>query len=183
MLTLIKNQDAMLQRAVQLQQQHDKARLRDNSHALKTIFPISSYVLVKPEVEPTNKLAPRWLGPYIITEHFERPQGDVYRCLHLSTNKEFDFRVDRIEPYYTNDADTLHQTAMLDHEQYEISEVLSHRFTGTQSAANLQLQIKWLGYDTPDWQPFSGNGLNEVGIVHDYLSRHKLSRFISARFR
>jgi hypothetical protein len=72
---------------------------------------------------------------------------------------------------------------MLDDESYEVEAVLKHRFNGTQSAANLQLHIKWLGYDSPDWQPFSGNGLNEVGVVHEYLRQQKLARFIPAKFR
>jgi hypothetical protein len=72
---------------------------------------------------------------------------------------------------------------MLDNEQYEIESVLSHRFNGSQSAKNLQLEIKWLGYEQPQWQPFRGNGLNEVGIVHEYLKRHKLARFINPKFK
>jgi hypothetical protein len=183
MSTLMQHQEAMLSKAIKLQQQHDMTRLKDNAHLLKTVFPIDSYVLVKPETEPIDKLAPRWLGPYLVTERFERREGDVYRCLHLSTNKAFDFRVDRLEPYFTYDESTLHDTAMLDDESYEVEAVLKHRFNGTQSAANLQLHIKWLGYDSPDWQPFSGNGLNEVGVVHEYLRQQKLARFIPTKFR
>jgi len=185
MATLMQHQEKMLNTAIKLQKEHDALRLKDNKHALKTVFPISSYVLVKPEVEPENKLAPRWLGPYLITQRFERREGDVYRCLHLSTNKEFDFRVDRLDPYYTYDERTLHDTAMLDDEQYEVEKVLQHRFNsqGTQTASNLQLEIKWLGYEKPEWQPYSGNGLNEVGVVHEYLRQHKLVRLIPQKFR
>jgi hypothetical protein len=183
MQTLMQHQEAMLSKAIKLQQQHDMTRLKDNAHLLKTVFPVQSYVLAKPEREPTSKLAPQWLGPFQITQRFERREGDVYRCVHLSTNKEFDFRVDRLEPYYTYDESTLHDTAMLDDESYEIESVLQHRFVGSQSSSNLQLEIKWLGYDSPEWQPFSGNGLNAVGVVHEYLRQHKLSRFIPARFR
>ena len=183
MHTLMQHQEQMLNTAVKLQKEHDATRLKDNAHALKTVFPLSSYVLVKPEVEPSNKLAPRWLGPYLVTQRFERREGDVYRCLHLSTNREFDFRVDRLDPYYTYDESTLHDTAMLDDEQYEVEQVLRHRFNGAQLASNLQLEIKWLGYDKPDWQPYSGNGLNEVGIVHEYLRQQKLAKFIPQKFR
>jgi hypothetical protein len=183
MHTLMQHQEAMLAKAVKLQQQHDMSRLKDKSHMLKTVFPIQSYVLVKPEKEPENKLAPRWLGPYLIIERFQRTEGDVYRCLHLSTNKEFDFRVDRLDPYYTYDESSLHDTAMLDDESYEVESVLNHRFTGKHAAANLHLQIKWLGYDSPEWQPYSGNGLNAVGVVHDYLRQHQLSRFIPSKYK
>jgi hypothetical protein len=183
MHTLMQHQEEMLNKAIKCQRAHDMARLKDNMHALKTIFPINSYVLVKPETEPSDKLAPRWLGPYLITERFERKEGDVYRCLHLSTNKEFDFRVDRLDPYYTYDETSLHETATLDNEQYEVESIIRHRFNGSQSATNLQLDVKWLGYDQTGWQPYIGNGLNEVGTVHDYLRQNKLARFIPSKFR
>jgi len=175
----------MLRKAVLIQRERDQARLKDNDSTLKTIFPVSSYVLVKPEVEPVDKLAPRWLGPYLITQRFERREGDVYRCLHLSTNKEFDFRVDRINPFYYDDDAGLHETAMLDHEQYEIEAVISHRFIGTQTAKNLRLVIKWLGYEETQEQDFgdSTTGLKEVGVVHEYLRRHKLTKFIPDKFK
>jgi hypothetical protein len=151
----------------------------------KTTFPINSYVLVKPEVEPANKLDAPWLGPYLITERFERREGDVYRCLHLSTNREFDFRVDRLNPFYFDDAATLHETATLDNQQYEVESVVRHRFVGAHTVNNLQLEIKWLGYDELQWQHYndSNTGLKEVDVVHEYLRRTRLAKFIPAKFK
>jgi hypothetical protein len=184
MKTLMEHQEAMLNKAMKIQRQHDMTRLQDQAHLLKTVFPIDSYVLVKPEVAPTDKLAPRWYGPYLITERFSRQEGDVYRCLHLSSNKEYDFRVDRLEPYYTYDDTAIHQTAMLDDESFEVEAVLAYEFDGPHKASNLKLEIKWLGYHQPEWQKFSGKtGLSSVGIVHEFLRRNGLSRFIPAKFR
>ena len=184
MMELMQQQEVMLQKAFRMQQEHDKNRLKDNNHALRTIFPVDSYVLAKPEREPTSKLAPRLLGPYLVTDRFPRGEGDVYRCLHLSTNQSFDFRVDRLYPYFTHDEASLRDTAMLDNESYEVEAVLGHRFQGPQSAKTLQLQIKWLGYDTPQWQQYvnKDSGLNSVGVVHEYLRRNKFARFIPAKF-
>jgi hypothetical protein len=185
MYNLIKQQELMLQKAVQVQAAKDKERLKNNNYSLKTVFPIDSYVLVKPEVDPLNKLTPPWLGPYLITQRFDRREGDVYRCLHLSTNREFDFRVDRLKTFLYNDEDTLHKTAALDKQQYEVEQVLRHRFRGAQTAKNLEIEIKWLGYDELQWQPF-GTGsasMSEVGIVHEYLRRNNLAKFVPARFR
>ena len=173
----------MLHKAMQMQNARNAKRMKSNDTISKTIFPVSSYVLVKPEVAPTNKLAPQWLGPYLITQRFERREGDVYRCLHLSTNREFDFRVDRINPFFFDDDAALHETAELDNEQYEVESVLRHKFTGLQTAKNLQLEIKWIGYDTPQWQNFNHGGLNEVDIVHEYLRRYQLSKLIPHKFR
>ena len=173
----------MLHKAMQMQNARNAKRMKSNDTISKTIFPVSSYVLVKPEVAPTNKLAPQWLGPYLILKRFERREGDVYRCLHLSTNREFDFRVDRINPFFFDDDAALHETAELDNEQYEVESVLRHKFIGLQTAKNLQLEIKWIGYDTPQWQKFNQGGLNEVDIVHEYLRRYQLTKLIPQKFR
>jgi hypothetical protein len=173
----------MLRKATRLQNSQNQRRLQQDDATPKTTLPINSYVLVKPEVNPTNKLALRWLGPYLITQRFNRREGDVYRCLHLSTNREFDFRVDRINPFYFDNDAILHETAQLDSEQYEIESVLRHRFNGSHAAKNLQIEIKWMGYDEPQWQQFNQGGLNEVDIVHEYLRRHRLTKFIPQKFR
>ena len=184
MTHLMEQQEIMLAKAFKLQQEHNKTRLKDNDHSLRTIFPVDSYVLAKPEREPTSKLAPRLLGPYLVTDRFPRGEGDVYRCLHLSTNQSFDFRVDRLTPYFTTDEASLRATAMLDDESYEVEAVLDHRFRGQTTAKNLQLHIKWLGYEETQWQNYISTGcnLNEVGIVHEYLRSHQLARFVPARF-
>jgi hypothetical protein len=185
MTILMQHQNEMLRKATVWQNDRNRSRLQTNDEALKTSFPIHSYVLVKPEVESTNKLAPPWLGPYLVTERFERREGDIYRCLHLSTNREFDFRVDRINPFYFDDEATLQRTAALDKQEYEVEAVLNHHFDGAHSANTLHLEIKWIGYDKPEWQPFNdtATGLKEVGIVHEYLRSKKLARFIPARFK
>jgi hypothetical protein len=177
------HQAEMLRKATRLQIAKNEKRLRDNDATPKTTFPVNSYVLVTPEVPSANKLAAPWLGPYQILQRFERTEGDVYRCLHLSTNHEFDFRVDRLNPFYFDDDAVLHDTAQLDQEQYEIEAIVRHRFNGTHTAKNLQLEIKWIGYDETEWQQYSEGGLNEVGIVHEYLRRHNLAKFIPPRFK
>ena len=184
LIRMQEHQTEMLRKATRLQHAQNTKRLQQNDMTSKTVFSIDSYVLVKPEVSLTNKLAPPWLGPCLIADRFERREGDVHRCLHLSTNKEFDFRVDRLNPFYFDDDDAnLHQTAQLDYEQYEVEAVLNHRFTGSHSARTLQLEIKWIGYDDTQWQPFMEGDLNNVDVVHEYLRRNKLSKYIPTKFR
>jgi len=125
---LIEKQALMLKQVVKLQAARDKERLKDNDFNTKTVFPLNSYVLVKSEVPSDNKLTARWLGPYQITKHFERREGDVYRCLHLATNREFDFRVERLNVFLYIDEDLLHNTAPLDKQQYEVKTILRTPF-------------------------------------------------------
>jgi hypothetical protein len=177
MQSLMEHQERMLSTAMKMQQEHDMARIRDKSHLLKTVFPIDSYVLAKPEKGPDEKTSPRWLGPYVILERMSRDQGDIYRCQHLSTGKIFDFRIDRLEPYYTYDDSNLHDVA------YEVETVLDHRFNGEHKPAFLQLRVKWIGYHEPSWEPFRGNGLDKVGIVHEYLRSHRMISYIPQQFK
>ena len=58
----------MLEQAVKVQSARDRELLKDNDYATKTVFPIDSYVLVKPEVPSDNELTAPWLGPYQITK-------------------------------------------------------------------------------------------------------------------
>ena len=178
------HQAEMLRKATRLQKSNNDKRLKYNETLEpKTTFAVHSYVLVEPEVKPNDKLAPHWLGPYEVLKHIERREGDLYRCLHMSTNREFTFRVNQLNPFYFDNDAVLSETAQLDHEQYEIEEVIKHRFNGTPSAKNLQLEIKWIGYDETEWQNFNEGGLNEVDLVHEYLRRYKMTRFIPARFK
>ena len=173
----------MLRKATKMQNANNEKRLQEKRLTPKTTFEVHSYVLVQPEVPPNDKLAPQWLGPYQILELIERREGDLYRCLHLSTNREATFRINQLNPFYFDDDAVLHQTAQLDQEQYEIESVVQHRFNGPHTIKHLQLEIKWIGYEKTEWQNYSEGGLNEVDVVHEYLRRHKMVRFIPPRFK
>jgi hypothetical protein len=183
MLELMELQELMLKEAMKLQESHDMARIKDKSHILKTVLPIKSYVLAKPEAGPENKLSPRWLGPYVILERQIRAEDDVYTCQLLSSSKIFDFRIDRLDPYYTYDESTLHDTASLDEEAYEVEAIIRHTHTGVIGPATLKLWVKWIGFPVATEEPYRGNGLDKVAIVHEYLRRNKMTSYISSKFK
>jgi hypothetical protein len=112
-----------------------------------------------------------------------RDQGDIYRCQHLSSGKIFDYRIHCLEPYYTYDESSLHDVASLDSEAYEVETILGHRFNGEHKPAFLQLHVKWIGYHEPSWEPFRGNGLDKVGVVHEYLRSHRMVSYIPQQFK
>jgi hypothetical protein len=183
--TLVKHQELMLRRAVQYQNRVNAERLKLQNPTHKTISPDFSFVLVKPENGPTDKLDPRWLGPYQITSRLERPEGDVYTVLQLATNKLYDFRVDRLKPFdFDPHLTQPFETAQLDFQGDIIESVLGHKFEGSHTAANLRLKLKWLGAPEVNWYPFS-DSLAEVGLVHEYFRRFpsKLLKFIPEKFR
>ena len=185
MKTLIKHQELMLRKAVQYQNKVNSERLKTQQPALKTVFPDDSFVLVKPETGPADKLDPRWLGPYQITSRLERPEGDIYTVVHLATNKLFDFRVDRLKPFdFDPHLANPFDAAMMDFQGDVVESVLGHKFEGTHTADNLRLKLKWLGNSEIDWFKFS-DSLAEVGVVHEYFRRFpsKLLKFIPRKFQ
>jgi hypothetical protein len=185
MKTLVKHQEQMLLTAMQYQNKINAERLKNQNPALKTIFPDHSYVLAKPEVGPADKLTPPWLGPYQITSRLERPEGDVYTVVHVATNQQFDFRVDRLKQFdFDPNLTRTYDTAAMDFQGDIVESVLGHKFTGAHTASNLQLRLKWLGAPEVDWYPFS-DSLADVGIVHEYFRRHpqKLSKFIPSKYQ
>jgi hypothetical protein len=185
MKTLVKHQETMLQRAVQYQNRVNSERLKNQIPALKTIFPDHSYVLAKPEVGPADKMTPPWLGPFQITSRLDRPEGDVYTVIHVATNQQYDFRVDRLKPFdFDPQLTRPFDTAAMDFQGDIVESVLAHRFVGPHTAKNLQLRIKWLGSPDVDWFPFS-DSLADVGIVHEYFRRFptKLVKFIPTKYQ
>ena len=146
LLTLIDLQETMLQRAFLYQSKVNTDRLMSQPLEVPTIFPDNSYVLAQPEVGPANKLSPIWLGPYQIIERYSRQEGDVYRVVHLATNKQFDFRVDRLKlfEFDPNFVDPT-QVAILDANLYIVEAIIRHRKTGANSLNSLEIFVKWLG--------------------------------------
>jgi hypothetical protein len=175
-------QEEMLQIASAQQQASDEAHLDDPDGSLPTVFAVGSYVLVRYETDdgrPIDKLAPVLRGPYLVTHREPRLQGDVYTCQDLTTKKSYDFRVNLLRPFHydkeqVNPADI----SLLDHEAFIIESVLDHRFgPGPATAANLQLLVKWQGFQEPTWQRFD-TATRKVQAVHTYLIAKRLKKFI-----
>ena len=111
--------------------------------------------------------------------------GDIYTVVHLTTNKLFDFRVDRLKPFdFDPHLANPFDAAMMDFQGDVVESVLGHKFEGTHTADNLRLKLKWLGNSEIDWFKFS-DSLAEVGVVHEYFRRFpsKLLKFIPRKFQ
>ena len=177
-------QELLLTRAYATQDATDSAHMaRATNNQPVTVFPIRSYVLVQPENGPTDKLSPRLLGPYQIIEKYSRKQGDVYECQHLATNKIESFHVKLLTEYKFDDSSNLIDAATHDSEYFLVEMVLNHRFKNKdKSTKNLELLIKWVGNDLPEWQPYSTT-LKKVEKVHDYLYNNRLATHVPTAFK
>jgi len=179
---VVELQESMLQRAFLYQSKVNTDRLLKQPLEVPTIFPDNSYVLAMPEIGRANKLSPTWLGPYQILERYSRPEGDIYRVLHLATNKRFDFRVDRLKifEFDPNFLDPI-QVAVLDDNTYIVESIIKHRKNGINSITNLDLYVKWLGYPEPTWNPASD--FKDNAIFHEYCRRNRMITLIPAKYK
>ena len=179
--TSMEMQESMLQKAIEQQRETDLAHLAKGSHILPPIFPLNVYVAVAREVP--DKMKPTWLGPYLIVHREPRLEGDIYTCRNTATGKDQDFRVERLRIWDHDENDvTPDEVVHMDQQAFIVEAVLDHRFNGHKTAANLQLLIKWLGYEDPEWQTYE-TSTRKLGLVHDYLRQHRLARFIPSVFK
>jgi transposase InsO family protein len=159
----------------------DEFQIAKRSRKVITEFPINSYVLVNYENE--DKKAPSKLHTYLRGPlRVVSIQGSVYTLQNLVTNKLEDFHVSLLHPFvYDATRDNPRLIAQHDEDFFDIERIIEHRFTGEKSDAkkksNLELKILWTGYAVADWQSWSKD-LAKNRIVHEYLERHKLKRFI-----
>lgn len=128
-------------------------------------------------VPPSNRLEPRYKGPYIITAL--QSEGNIASLRHAyGTCAPLDglYPVYRLIPFDMSRADPLDiADAQLDSDFYVPAEVLEHR---TSADGALELHIRWFGSDTTTWQPitdFVGNAL-----VNEYCSKHSIAAPVPA---
>ena len=180
--TSMEVQEKMLRVAEKQQEATDRLHLADNVNTSPTVYDVGTQVLVRRETP--DKLSAPWLGPFEITHREERIEGDVYTCLDPSTNRLFDFRAHLLRPYvYDSNDPPPAEVANMDHQAYVAEAILQHRFSGKlKKAANLELLVKWQGYDAPEWQTYSTD-TRKLKIVHEYLAANNLRNLIPANFR
>jgi len=175
---LIQGHEDLVSRAIEVQNRNNSKHVLSNQGRTQVVFDLNSNVLIIPETDPVDKLAPRRKGPYRIISRDARREGDVYTCQHWKTGKLEDFRVDKLIPFFTRSHGDELRAATMDDESYIVEAIQDHRFSGTRSKNNLQLLVKWESYPEPDWQPYMGNNLDHVIVVHEYLRTHNMSKFL-----
>jgi len=52
-----------------------------------------------------------------------------------------------------------------------------------QTPDNLELQIKWAGYEIPEWNRYNDASIKKVQVVMNYLEHNNLNHLIPQQFR
>lgn len=151
-----------------------------------TVFPVNSYVLVayplSSQSRPPNKLMCHFKGPYQVVHNI----GSAYTILNLVKMSQEVVHISRLRPFHFDDSRVdPRDVAYAEACSYDIRVIHAHRFHGTKRVTNLELQIEWLGFPESHhwtWQLWSRD-LASNHKVHEYLTTHRLARFIPAGFR
>ena len=142
------------------------------SPEVPTTFDVGAFVLMShPEVimPRAPKLAPRWLGPLVVTE----VNGSKITVRSLVTRRTMSLHVSRLKAYDSSRTDDPLRVAVHDGEEFIVDRLLAHRGT---TKRNSDFKVRWQGYEEADdtWEPYSGLKDNEA--LEDYLLAHPCLR-------
>jgi hypothetical protein len=146
----------------------------------ETDFPMGSYVIIDMETGPTSKLHSNLKGPMrvVAKQPGRRNLPAVYSCEDLVTHKIEDFLVKQLQPFHfdTEYIDP-RKISTTDTQVFDVAEVLAHEFTTpAKLKTDLRLHIRWDGYPTPSWEPYTN--LQKVDVVIQYMKTHRLAKYI-----
>ena len=181
---LLKNQQAIIQEALQSQLIHDNIHLNKHTPEKVTNYAVGSYVLVDRYPPHTDwsrkgKLNTRWLGPYLVIKH----QDDWYTLKNLVTNNEEVFHVKQIKPflYDTNRVDPV-KIAHKHSDEYIVDTIISHQ-GDLNKIDTVKFQVRWKDFTALDdtFEPWEHLKMNHK--LHEYLISINKANLIPTQFR
>ena len=195
MKKLIDQQDQLMK--ISLKNQHDTDMFHMNKKSIKSIteFPIDSFVTVSYENDehrPPTKLHNKRRGPFRVISKSTREEGDVYTCKDLVTHKEHDFHVKMLHPFHYDVLRTnVEEVATVEKHYFTVEKVISHKWIDPElaltskgrNANNLLIEVKWVGYDKPEWNRYNEPSIKKVQEVINYLAQNGLNHLIPIQFR
>jgi hypothetical protein len=195
MTRLLNQQSRLLEIAAKHQEKTDMFHLAKKKGTSITEFPIDSFVTAaweNDEHRPPTKLHNIRRGPFRVLRKVTREEGDVYTVLDLVTHKELKFHVKLLHPFqYDPTRMDIEEIATVEKQFFTVERVVSHRWKNEELAINkkgqtpdnLELQIKWAGYEIPEWNRYNDASIKKVQGVMNYLEHNNLNHLIPQQFR
>ena len=148
-LSAVKNAKAALHAAQQRQAVAANRRRREMNIAVgDSVFLSTANIKMKFKGSP--KLLPRWIGPFKVLDQI----NPVAFRLELPSNLKIHnvFHISLLKPVApgTSSVAASPPTIIDSALEYEVEEIVSHRFVGH---GKLQFLVKWLGYGVEHWEP------------------------------
>jgi hypothetical protein len=190
---LIKAQKAAIKFAAEMQTKRDIKALAARTAALSgevSEFRPGTQVLIEypndgflSRPRPPHKLLTNLRGPLLVISNegaeytLRDPSTVTDMKVHISRMREFFYDKERVDPLTVVIKDT---------DQFIVESVINHRGSKPngkiKKASELQLLIKWVGYEKPEWHPWHGFTANSV--AHSYMRDiPHLKRFIPKHYR
>lgn len=195
MTRLLTQQSRILAIAAKHQDRADMFQLAKKGGISITEFPINSFVTAaweNDEHRPPTKLHNVRRGPFRVLKKVTREEGDVYIVLALVTNKELSFHIKLLHPFqYDVMRTNIEEVATVEKQFFTVECVLAHRWRDEQLATttkgknsdNIELQIKWAGYEIPEWNRYNDASIKKVQEVINYLEQNDLKHLIPHQFQ
>jgi hypothetical protein len=175
---MLQKQADIIKIAQRLQQRHDDIHIANHS-ALRTEFPINSYVLVDYDTRPPTKLHTNLKGPMRVVNFV----GSRYTVQNLVTNKLEDFHVTQLHPFnYDSETVDPRLVANKDQQVFDVECVVTHK-GNVKRKSELTFLVRWKGYAPADDSWVKWEDLRNNLALHKYLRENKLETLIPKQFR
>ena len=145
--------------------------------AERTQYAPNSYVLVVyREGSAPMRLHTQWKGPFKVLSG----SNSKYILLDLITNKEKEYHVHHMKPFFFNPL----ATNPLDVARRDYLEaIIDHKGNRRSKRTDLEFLCKWEDYDDDfnTWEPYAN--VRDTKVCHDYVVFHDMSNLIPSKFR
>jgi transposase InsO family protein len=132
---------------------------------------VGDWVLVQPSpLYPMHKLAPRWLGPFLVHECSHASEVVVVRCTHKNKLRKFLKRqLELFDVRMLSEVQSVQSVAETDGFEFPVDSICGHAIVeaggigaspvqlpanfkrGARHKKSFQFLVKWTGYDEPSW--------------------------------
>jgi hypothetical protein len=140
------------------------------------MFPVNSYVLLKPPEGARGKLRMPKAGPYIVVG----VSGDKYSIQDLLTHKTTDTHVSNLCEFRYDSSSSLEpiEVAARNAGEFFIDRIYDHRGT-TSKRGNMEFLVSWKGYSQKDdtWEPYKEVYKTQAFV--DYCYANKLKSLVN----
>jgi hypothetical protein len=147
---------------------------------LSDMFPVNSYVLLKPPDGSRKKLRMPKAGPYIVVG----VSGDKYCIQDLLTHKITDTHVSNLCEFRYDSSSSMDpvEVAARNAGEFFIDRISEHRGK-TQRRSNMEFLVSWKGYSAKDgtWEPYKAVCKTQAFV--DYCYANRLTSLVNKALR
>ena len=158
-------QDTLIAQAQTALRTMDTAHIATSPQDI-TVFPVSSYVLVRYTTQPPTRLHTLWWGPFqVVSIH-----NSDYTLLDIITKKHKHLHISNLKQFPAD-------VARRDYMEFFIDSILQHQ-GNSRRKTQMRFLVKWTDFDDSHntWESWKNFRLTDA--LHTYLRLHGMSKII-----